>query len=458
MNQAPLRRVRVLIAVAVGSFIPLVGAQEKSVRPGINKPFENPDVRDFVGIFEAESREIFARRKEIVAACGLRPGMAVADVGAGTGLFTRLFAREVGPRGKVYAVDIAPKFIEHIEKTCKEADIANVTGVVCAADSVKLPPESIDRAFICDTYHHFEFPFRTMASIHRALRPGGRVIVIDFHRIFGKSRAWVLLHVRAGQEVVVKEIESSGFKKVAEEKLLQENYFVVFEKVPAGKEPGTMLIQPEQLQKDLKRAGLRLLDTQPQADYARGHIPGAVRVDVKGWQDLGKKDGGFHDAEAWGRKVGELGLDRGSPVVVYGSALTDTARVWWTLKYLGLEHVAILDGGWALWSKEGRPGETTAPAVAAVKFQPRFQADRLEEIDSLKKGIGSGAVTVVDTRSRDEFTGREVRGKRGGHIPGAKHLEWKDLLAEDGRFKPLEQLRALFRERGIDPGQTAVTC
>jgi thiosulfate/3-mercaptopyruvate sulfurtransferase len=228
--------------------------------------------------------------------------------------------------------------------------------------------------------------------------------------------------------------------------------------VRPGKEPGTMLIQPEQLQKDLKRPGLRVLDTRPQADYARGHIPGAVRVDVKGWQDLGKKDGGFRDAEAWGRKVGELGLDHDSPVVVYGSALTDTARIWWTLKYLGLEHVAILDGGWALWSKEGRPSETSAPAVAAVKFQPRFQADRLEEIGSLKKGIGAGAVTVVDTRSRDEFTGREVRGKRGGHIPGAKHLEWKDLIAEDGRFKPLEQLRALFRERGIDPGQTAVTC
>ena len=93
-----------------------------------------------------------------------------------------------------------------------------------------------------------------------------------------------------------------------------------------------------------------------------------------------------------------------------------------------------------------------------MKSEPKFQADRLEEIDSLKKSIRTGTATVVDTRSRDEFTGREVRGKRGGHIPGAKHLEWKDLLAEDGRFKPLEQLRALFRERGIDPGQTAVTC
>ncbi len=458
MNQSPRWRVRPLVAVAVLSLAPLAAAQDKSVRPGINKAFENPDVPEFIDKFETESREIFAKRKEIVAACQFRPGMAVADVGAGTGLFTRLFAREVGPEGKVYAVDIAPKFIRHIEKTCKEADLANVTGVVCTADSVKLPPQSIDRAFICDTYHHFEFPFRTLASLHAALRPGGRVIVIDFHRIEGKSREWVLKHVRAGQEVVVKEIESSGFKKVAEKNLLEENYFVVFEKVTAEKEPGAMLIQPEELRKDLKRPGLHLLDVRAQADYARGHLPGAVRVDVKSWQELGKKDGGFHDAEAWGEKVGRLGLDHDSRVVVYGSALTDTARVWWTLKYLGLENVAILDGGWALWSKEQRPTETSEPAVAAVKFRPKFQADRLEEIDALKKGVGSGTVTVVDTRSRDEFTGKEVRGKRGGHIPGAKHLEWKELLAEDGRFKSPEQLRALFRQRGIEPGKPAVTC
>ena len=230
MNQSPRCLVRLLVALALVPFVQLAAAQEKSVRPGINQPFENPDVKNFVGIFEGESREIFTKRKEIVAACKLKPEMVVADVGAGTGLFTRLFAKEVGPKGKVYAVDIAPKFIEHVEKTCKDADIKNVIGIVCTADSVKLPPKSVDLVFICDTYHHFEFPFKTMASIHEALRPGGQVVVVDFHRIPGKSREWVLNHVRAGQEVVVKEIEQSGFKKVGEEKLLSENYLIRFEK------------------------------------------------------------------------------------------------------------------------------------------------------------------------------------------------------------------------------------
>jgi precorrin-6B methylase 2 len=211
--------------------------QEKSVRPGINDPFQNPDVTKYVGVFEGESREIFVKRPEIVAACQLKPGMVVADVGAGTGLFTRLFAPLVGPAGKVYAVDIARKFIDHIERTCKEAGIQNVTGVVCTPTSVELPPASIDLAFICDTYHHFEFPSRTLASIHRALRPGGRLILIDFRRVEGQSTEWVLNHVRAGQEVFTKEIVAAGFRVVDEPAFLKENYCVRFERVEPASGP-----------------------------------------------------------------------------------------------------------------------------------------------------------------------------------------------------------------------------
>jgi ubiquinone/menaquinone biosynthesis C-methylase UbiE len=131
-------------------------AQEKSVRPDINKPFENPDLKDFVKKFEGESREIAVNAKEIVTACKIKPGMAVADVGAGTGLFARKFAAEVGDKGKVYAVDIAPNFLRHIEKTCQDAKIKNVETVLCDQFSTKLPKNCVDLVFICDTYHHFE--------------------------------------------------------------------------------------------------------------------------------------------------------------------------------------------------------------------------------------------------------------------------------------------------------------
>jgi len=86
-------------------------------------------------------------------------------------------------------------------------------------------------AYICDMYHHFESPNKTMNSLFRAMKPGGRVIVIDFRRVKGESSDWVMNHVRAGQEVFEFEIKEAGFRKIEEDgMLLKENYFVVFEK------------------------------------------------------------------------------------------------------------------------------------------------------------------------------------------------------------------------------------
>lgn len=223
---------RTLLAIMI-LLTPLsISAQEKSVKPGINESFENPSVPEYVERFEREGRDAFDHRKEVVAALGLKPGMAVADVGAGTGLFTRMFSPLVGEKGNVYAVDISDEFVAHIERIAKSQKQNNIVGVVCKPDSVELPPASVDLVFICDTYHHFEFPHKTMRSIHRALKPSGRVVLIDFHRIEGVSSEWVLGHVRAGQEVFAKEIVEAGFKQVAEKKgLLKESYFVWFEKV-----------------------------------------------------------------------------------------------------------------------------------------------------------------------------------------------------------------------------------
>lgn len=220
----------VLLACVLG-FSAAGAAQEKSVRPGINDPFKNPDVKEWVTKFEGESREVYDKRKEVVAACKLKPGQAVADVGAGTGLFTRLFADEVKGGGAVYAVDISQKFLDHIAESAKKQEIRHVKTVLGTDVSAGLPEGSVDVAFACDTYHHFEYPQRMMASVHKALKAGGRVVVIDFHRVPGKSSDWTLKHVRAGQDVVEKEIAECGFRKAAEVKdLLKENYMVVFEK------------------------------------------------------------------------------------------------------------------------------------------------------------------------------------------------------------------------------------
>ena len=209
-----------------------VSGQEKSVKPGINDSFRNPNVKEWVERFEGESRETFDKRKEVVEACQIKPGEVVADIGAGTGLYTRLFAKEVDTKGKVYAVDISQKFLDHIDKSCQSLQLKNVKTILGKDTSPELPENSIDMAFICDTYHHFEFPYKMMASIHKSMKPKGRLVIIDFIKVPGQSREWVLGHVRAGQDVVEQEIIKSGFKKVNEVKsLFKENYFVVFEKV-----------------------------------------------------------------------------------------------------------------------------------------------------------------------------------------------------------------------------------
>ncbi len=207
--------------------------QESSVRPGINAEFlkADLDVTQWTERFEREGREIYDQRHRIVEALGLKPGQRVADVGAGSGLFTLLFGERVGPRGRVYAVDIVPGFLEQILQRAQAAGLRNVQTVLGTERAVGLPPRSVDLVFVCDTYHHFEYPRAMLASIHRALRPGGRLVLVEFRRVPGESSDWVLNHVRAGEEVFTAEIEAAGFKKIGRADFLRENYLVRFRKV-----------------------------------------------------------------------------------------------------------------------------------------------------------------------------------------------------------------------------------
>jgi predicted methyltransferase len=211
-------------------------AQEQSVRPGINRHFEAPDWQQWVNAFERPGREVYDRRHAIVAASKVRPGMTVADIGAGTGLFTRLFATAVAPDGTVYAIDIASTFIDNILRTCREQGLTNVQGIVNTPADIGLPANAIDLAFITDTYHHFEYPQQTLASIHQALRHEGRVIIIDFRRDPRISSNWVMGHVRGNQAQVIQEMQTAGFRLVDDKPLMRTNYFLEF--VKSRKENG----------------------------------------------------------------------------------------------------------------------------------------------------------------------------------------------------------------------------
>lgn len=198
--------------------------------PDVNKNFTNPalKVNEWVSKFEVESREVYKFRKRIVRAAGLTKGAAIADIGAGTGLFTFLFADAVGRQGQVLAVDISKPFLEHLQKKAKVQGRRNIKVIEGGAQSPNLPAGSVDRVFICDTYHHFEHPVPMLAAIARALRPGGQVILVDFKRQEGVSSEWTLKHVRAGEEQVVSEFKAAGFAVVRREDFLKDNYVLVF--------------------------------------------------------------------------------------------------------------------------------------------------------------------------------------------------------------------------------------
>lgn len=226
-----------LAACAQSGPHPADDASTSAARPAgmpedINAPFlaEDMVIDEWVERFEGESRAVYARRSEIVEAIDLAPGAAVADIGAGTGFFTALFDAKVGDAGDVYAVEISPGFLAHLRARAEREGLASVQVVEGSDRSVELAPASIDVAFVCDVYHHFEYPEATLASIRRALRPGGTLVLIDFERIPGVTTEYLLQHVRAGREVFSDEILRSGFRFRDEIELegLEDNYVLRF--------------------------------------------------------------------------------------------------------------------------------------------------------------------------------------------------------------------------------------
>ena len=204
---------------------------EANAASGINAAFlsKDLDVDEFTERFEGESREVCAKKEAIADALHIEAGMAVADVGSGTGLFLKPLCERAGESGLVYAVDISPVFVQHLRERARDEGLPQVQPVLCGQRSADLPEASVDLAFVCDTYHHFEYPSSTLASLFSAVRPGGELVIVDFERIPGVTREWLLGHVRAGKEVFRAEIEAAGFRFLEEVDLgFEENYLLRF--------------------------------------------------------------------------------------------------------------------------------------------------------------------------------------------------------------------------------------
>lgn len=184
---------------------------------------------------EVGSRELYSARHAVVDALGLEEGDWVADIGAGTGLYTLLFAEEVGADGHIFAEDIEPLFLDLIIRRAADADFENVTAVLGREMDVTLPAETMDVVFIADTYHYFDDREAIMRTIYDALKPGGSLVLVEFEINPGEEKPDYKSHVRFGQAGVVSEVEFIGFDFVEEIDVegLEDNYFVRFVKPAA---------------------------------------------------------------------------------------------------------------------------------------------------------------------------------------------------------------------------------
>lgn len=221
------------VTISLAAFAALA-ADPQSVRPGINDTYLNPSLNAEAQNkgFTSENRETFASRMEVADAIGLKPGMIVADVGAGTGIYEPVFSKAVGASGKVYAVDISKPLLAFIEKSMKEAGITNVTTVVGSDKAINLPPNSVDVVFTSDVYHHFEYPEVILADIRAALKDGGQFIVVDYDHIPGVTAPSMLQHVRTDKKTVIAEVTKAGFKPPEEVKIsgFKTSFFLRFRK------------------------------------------------------------------------------------------------------------------------------------------------------------------------------------------------------------------------------------
>ena len=206
---------------------------------------------------------------------------------------------------------------------------------------------------------------------------------------------------------------------------------------------------------DPKLGEYHLLDVRPLAKHASGHAPGAVHTDTAPWSKAILADKA--DAAFWKTELAKLGVTPKQPTVVYADDARDAARAWWMLKYAGVPDVRILNGGWKAYTaaKLTESKLVSAGVAPAHDWKPDTVrlADKKHVLEQLK-----GGSACIDARTPEEFSGEKALAKKGGHIPGATHLEWVELLdPKTEKFLPPADLIKLVKDRKIDLDKPAVT-
>jgi ubiquinone/menaquinone biosynthesis C-methylase UbiE len=223
----------VLLLLLVGCAAKQDGAPGASASPGINDRYKTEEGRAAsLKIFEGEGREKYQKPDEVIRNMNLAPGDVVCEVGAGSGYFTPYLSKAVGRAGKVYAEDPQPEFLDVLKQKKAAQGLENVEIVLGTYTDTNLPDGRCDVALVLDAYHHFEWAAPMLEAIKRDVKPGGRLIIIDFYRkqneLFERSGIDALKHLRLDLEDVIREVNSHGWSHLETRRFLPFQYFAVF--------------------------------------------------------------------------------------------------------------------------------------------------------------------------------------------------------------------------------------
>jgi ubiquinone/menaquinone biosynthesis C-methylase UbiE len=217
---------------ALGAFFPLVlaGQSKPMTMEEMHKLHQDP--KAYIALLDDPARDAYQKPHEVVMGLEIKDGERIADIGAGSGYFSMRFAHHVGASGQVLAVDINPDMIIHLNQRIRDAGVQNVRTILALPDDPLLAASSVDRVFICETWHHIGNHPQYLAQLKKVLKPGGQVIIIDFQK-----KAMTVgppAEMRVAREDVMKEFEQAGFRLAKDHAILPYQYFLIFTAAPTS--------------------------------------------------------------------------------------------------------------------------------------------------------------------------------------------------------------------------------
>ena len=221
------------------------------------------------------------------------------------------------------------------------------------------------------------------------------------------------------------------------------------------------LVEPDWLAAHKDDANVVVVDCDVDAAYNRGHIPGAVAVPDNFEKDPDTGRVHLMNPSQFQAMCQRLGIGDDTLVITYDNSQSlYAARLWWALNTYGHGNVKVLNGGWRGWVNAGNAVGLDRPGPAeGVTFTPSRDESLLVKVDELKEACSLEDSVIWDVRSDGEWDGSETRGnQRAGHIPGAVHLEWFNVMdRQTHRFRPASEIRQLLADNGITPDKNVYT-